>query len=378
MISSRNFVTVKNVIPKIATLTSEWESEEWIRNEIIMLNEFLIHNGIKKIVDDKKRMDLQYDLTKPMQSHYRNEDIYYSTPLTRIKQYQVFTYEGMLYDCHGTPVNTKPLNFETGAILVMTQEGTLFLAHKERGMIHHSTLLASAPVAYACMLEVSEGRIIKEAAWSGHYEPTIEQQAQFHDRLNKNCFHEIPNNLVPIFLSTMNNLNSHEICPISRMPLIEPVKLPCGHVYNLSSFLQWHEKNKICPIDGTEIEIKEILSDEDLISKSKDTYLVNHLKLKSYISDLDSKVIQLGLDDRSENLTTLSTFSRKSEVILFLTEDSPVSRIYEIAKSIGLSFIDSISKVSFFLNSRSVNPNKKLSEIIDTNNRVTRVYLLKG
>jgi hypothetical protein len=120
-----------------------------------------------------------------MNARYTGESIYYAGHLDRVSRYQVFAYEGKLYDCHGEAINTGKLNFDSGAMLVMDKSGHLFLTHKKRGEFHHSTFLAGQEVAYACMLEVQDGKIVQEEVWSGHYSPDDEQQAQFHDRLQQ-------------------------------------------------------------------------------------------------------------------------------------------------------------------------------------------------
>lgn len=328
--------TTKSILPKEATQILEWEPQEWIRNEIIMLNRFLMKNGIKKIVDDQKRVELRYELIHPMQSDYKGEDIYYSSPLARLDLFQVFTYDGKLYDCHGAPVNTRTLDFDTGAILVMTQDGTLFLSHKERGSIHHSTLLAAAPVAYACMLEVLNGRIMKEKVWSGHYVPTLEQQAQFHDRLQRGFYHDIPNHLVPIFLMDSRFRTEYPVCEISNKPIIEPARLPCGHVYNLTPFLGFYNKHRCCPSDHKRFALKEVVFDEGKYSKTKGNYPAFVSEVQTRIAELDAKVIQLGLDDRTERLASVSTISNKAQVILFLNVGTSARKIFEIAKALGI------------------------------------------
>lgn len=365
--------SMKSVIPKEAVQVLEWEPQEWVRNEMSMLNQFFIQNGIKKFVDDKKRSALRYELIKPMQSHYRNEDIYYSTPIARLDHFQVFTYNGKLYDCHGAPVTTQPLNFNTGAILVMTQEGTLFLSHKERGSVHHSTMLAAAPVAYACMLEVQDGKIIQEEVWSGHYAPDLGQQAQFHDRLNRVFYHDIPIHLVPILLGVDTGRDPTVECAISRKPLLEPVKLPCGHVFNLTSFLRCYQTRQVCPLDNKKVDANEIVFDEELYAHLKESHRSHVLDVRSRIAALDAKVIHLGLDDRDENLAAISTISNKAEVILLLKEGAPVRRIYEIAKTVGIFSGHPTYKEYYVINGRSVMPEYILGvEIVERVNIILR------
>lgn len=375
MIHSNTAFDIKSVVPKIAAQVSEWEPEEWVRNEIMIMNNFLARIGARQIIDDQQRIGLRYDLILPMRSHYRDEDIYYSNTIDRLNKYQVFPYNGKLYDSKGEPINTKPMDFNTGAILVMTREGALFLSHKERGVIHHSTLLASAEVAYACMLEVSNGEIIREEVWSGHYEPTQKHQAQFHDRLNKNCCLEIPQNLTAVFLiKSWFEQDRDRLCALSRLPLLEPVKLPCGHTFNLSAISTWYKTRKLCPIDNKKFEMDKISFDDDAFSSSKRDYKTNLSKKKSYIAELDAKVIQLKLDDRNENLATVSTHLNEVGVLLFLKEDSTVKRIYEIGKTIG--FIkESQCSTQFIVNGRNIDYEKQISEIKNRCAWIPRIVL---
>src|ERR1700749_1963255 len=118
----------KSIIPQMSTQILPQEQEMWIRNEIIITNKFLVNIGKNEIVDDKQRMELRYKSILKMDSFYNKEIISYSTHLDRIDNYQIFTYNGKLYDSKGNPINTESLEFSTGAILVMTEEGSLFLS----------------------------------------------------------------------------------------------------------------------------------------------------------------------------------------------------------------------------------------------------------
>jgi|GEM_PF-6207144 len=256
-----------------------WEPVRWVGNEIMMMNDFFAGQNQKKIVDDKQRFAILYDKTLRMKSWYVGEDIYYGSLVDRVTKYQVFPYEGRLYDTEGKLINTKPLSFDSGAILVMSKEGSLFLAHKERGVVHHSTLMASIPVAYACMLEVIAGKITKEV-WSGHYEPTKEHQIQFHDRLNKKFFIDIPKDQMALMLSLDSIIprDAKNFCVFTREPLVEPVVLPCGHAFNCTSVIKWRTKEDFCPIDTQTFEIHELSFDEALYRQKKEEiyhYLLN-------------------------------------------------------------------------------------------------------
>lgn len=164
MIHTNPSFDMTKIVPKEATSVLKWESEEWMRKEIMVMNDFLARTGAGRIVNTQQRLSLKYDLVLPMRSVYRNEDIHYSNPEERQEELLVFPYNGKLYDSSGKAITTTPLDFDTGAILVMSTEGVLFLSHKKRGVIHHSTLLAASQVAYACMLEVREGEIVSEKA----------------------------------------------------------------------------------------------------------------------------------------------------------------------------------------------------------------------
>jgi hypothetical protein len=319
------------IMPKIGV--PDWEPEQWVRNEIIMMNNFLSHKKERKIVDDAQRLGISYNKLLPMNSRYTGESIYYAGPIDRMEAYQIFTYEGKLYDKFGLPLNTKPLDFNSGAILVMTEEGVLFLSHKDRGIVHHSTFIASLPVAYACMLEVQDGNIIREEVWSGHYEPTEEHQAQFHDRLHRNCSISIPKEQMIFFLWSGLRSRDETLNILDCQPLLEPVVLPCGDIFNYSSLIRSTNANGCCPYHEG-IKPADARFDKTIYQNAVEKYRSHFYSVQSTIKDLDQKVISQKLDDRKELFNHISTISKTPKVMLLLDENTLVSRLQEIWKSL--------------------------------------------
>lgn len=269
---------------------ADWEPIELAYNEIRIMNDHFSKNGINKIVDVQKRLDINYPNLLKMDSRYNGENINYAGYLDRISNYQIFAFEGKLYDSQGTPVNTGALNFDRGAIMVMDSHGNLFLTHKKRGEIHHSTFLASAPVAYACMLEVRNGEIIQEESWSGHYLPNSLTQLQFHDRLRRDFIQTFDSKLKCIFLSVFaKKFEPEHMCAISRSPLFEAVKLPCGHSFNQKSLQRWSEARDGCPMDGKPYEMSTVAIDIETRTSLHKSYKEYLEKIKSNNAALDSR-----------------------------------------------------------------------------------------
>jgi len=61
------------------------------------------------------------------------------------------------------------------------------------------------------------------------------------------------------------------------------------------------------------------------------------LNVKSYLADVDTIIVTQKLDDREEGLAAISSIPNKPYVMLFLKEDSPLSKINEIWKAIAQS-----------------------------------------
>ncbi len=326
-----------NLQLKDYTSLRQWEPEMLVYEEIDMINKFFENNQIKKVINVQERVNLQYDQKLEMAPRYIGEDIQYASFCDRCSQYQIFVYEGKLYNSKGELVNTDALNFNSGAILVMDLRGNLFLSHKKRGEIHHSTFLAGAPVSYACMLEVKEGVIVEEVIWSVHYLHNSITQRQFHYRLKKNFAESYQQDLTAIFLTHTSSSNflskSISQCYFSNKPLINAVKLPCGHKFDQESI----KKYSACPRDNKSFEWHDVTFDIEENIKTLKNYTEPYTKIRLLSEEMEQKVINLKLDDWSNRNFKVVGKKDRAGVYLFLKSDSTLNKIVEIIKALGLA-----------------------------------------
>ena len=368
-------------ILKDSKKVAPWEPENLVEKEICMMNDFFSDIGVNKIVEDKKRLELQYDNLLPMQSRYVGEDIYYGGYLDRITDYQIFCYEGKLYDSDGNPINSEPLNHDTGAFLVMNQQGALFfLPNKIRGKIQHSTFLAAGPTSYACILEVKDGEIVKEEPYSGHYEPTRLEQWQFHDRLESDFTVTFDKRLSVVFLANWEPRFDNS-CGLTNDPLFDPVKLPCNHIFNKRAITRWHETRKCCPYDLNPFEISEIVPDVRALSLTQHYFPETLEDIRSKNSSLDAKVLELGLDDREDHLTNISTIATRMGVHLFLDRNTTFERIGDIANILGIWNPSEKSpqyrKITrYIIGGKSYNGDRSISKIKSYNGGILTIHLI--
>lgn len=308
-------------------------------NEQEEMNRFFAERKINCVTDIDKRLSLHYPSLLTMLGNYRGEQIHYADFEERCHSLQVFTYQRKLYRCNDrSPVNTRALDFNQGGLLVMDPIGNLFLTHKQRNQIHHSSLLAAGPVAYACMLEVRDGVILKEEPWSGHYMPKSIHQAQFHDRLANDCSILVGQQWIPIFLQAANKEQCHlRECIISRKPLFNAVKLPCGHAFNESPIKTCLHKKQICPVDDEAFEISSLIPAPDLRSEVEKQFSENLEKIREYNDKLISRFNAFAKNEPWTNGVQVMRGRDCAGLLLLLNSDLTIATIHQLAISIGLA-----------------------------------------
>jgi hypothetical protein len=99
---------------------------------------------------------------------------------------------GLLMGADGKPYDTsdaelKGLSNSKGrAMLVMDKKGNLYAMKDQiRGKLHHTTLLAGGPVAFAGEIIVENGKLTLIGSKSGHYHTPTTFMAQLFDSLEK-------------------------------------------------------------------------------------------------------------------------------------------------------------------------------------------------
>ena len=115
-------------------------------------------------------------------SKYRGEQslgVKYFSPKER-ESLSVSVRDGLLIDHRGEPLDAhlddKSNANRTGkAIYVISIDGLLWVCFDQRyGFIHHSSLLAGAPVLAAGELVLDQGQLLSISNSSGHYKPDME------------------------------------------------------------------------------------------------------------------------------------------------------------------------------------------------------------
>lgn len=108
----------------------------------------------------------------------READIVMLTKEQR-RPFLVYVQEGKLVNFHG-----ELLNINEKGIYVMDKKGNIFIhPHYVIGKIHHSSILAQAPVAAAGDIRVKEGIVHMINNRSGHYKPSEVFMQQFLEEL---------------------------------------------------------------------------------------------------------------------------------------------------------------------------------------------------
>ena len=89
--------------------------------------------------------------------------------------YRAHGWAGRLVDGQGQPLNPGGAPGPEGAgvaVFVVDAAGNLYVAFEQaKGAVHHSSLLAGAPVATAGEMTLFDGRLVKLSNLSGHYRP---------------------------------------------------------------------------------------------------------------------------------------------------------------------------------------------------------------
>lgn len=323
-------------------MPSNVEIEALVCNEISMVNKYLFENKINALVDPEKRLALEYNKQLTMRSRYLGEKISYADFGQRM-EYQIFAYDGKLFSRYLSSIDTPPLDFNQGAIMVMDTRGNLFLSYKKRNEIHHSTFFAGGPVAYACMLEIKDGVIVKEEPWSGHYAPQTLNQSQFHERLKQNFTKSFPTDSTAIFLSTLKFQDNHfkTSCNIAHTPCFDAVKLDCGHKFNLSSVKWWksYDFDSIsCPCDMNHksFEISDLDPDFEARTLAQKEYLNYVQEVRKTNSQLVSKISDLQLSDYEFKDISAVIGHARLGIYLILRDNSTAERVVKIAKRSNL------------------------------------------
>lgn len=324
--------------PEFKKPPTDSESEQLICNEIRMMNEFFQMSNIDRLIDVEQRVTLHYDDLLPMQPQYQSEKISYADYVQRKSEYQIFIYEGRFYDCKGKPITTSSLDFDKGGILVMDHRGNLFLTHKERGVIHHSTFLDGGFVAYACILELIDGELNEEKPWSGHYAPKSSNQAQFHHRINLDFTQPISPNSMTIFLTLKcpKIIPLHKLCLITYEPLFEPVQLPCGHTFSKDGIIKWYSFRQHCPLDRKDFDINDVKPNMNARIDLETNYLQSLNKIRLFNKQLSSKISHIKLDDQESKELKFSIGYDRVGIFLTLSGNSTLEKILKIAQQMGI------------------------------------------
>jgi hypothetical protein len=106
--------------------------------------------------------------------------------------------------------------------------------------------------------------------------------------------------LVPIFLTFPGkNLYPHK-CPITRKPLFEASRLPCGHIFDHSAITKWITKKGCCALNGcySYHSVSEIIPDKSMRELVQKTYPQHLEEVKKINKKLTLEVLELQLDDR--------------------------------------------------------------------------------
>ncbi|HEV8051632.1 MAG TPA: hypothetical protein VGP47_03990 [Parachlamydiaceae bacterium] len=125
---------------------------------------------------------------KRMNEQYSEESISYFTE-QGLEDKQVYLINGLIYNTDLSLYNSrKPLATATGdgEMIVMDRLGSIFIAPKERGILHHSSFFSGKSVAFAALCFIEDGKIQSLVRYSGHYNPGEDEEHSFINQLQTN------------------------------------------------------------------------------------------------------------------------------------------------------------------------------------------------
>ncbi len=109
--------------------------------------------------------------------------------------------------------------------------------------------------------------------------------------------------LITVFLKPSNQLNY--LPDRSAKPVLDMANLPCGHSFS-EFFLNQHLRlDPSCPSCSLEYNANDIVPNTEAREQAKQDYSEYLEKIHTWNEELDKKVIDLQLDDRSELLSTI-------------------------------------------------------------------------
>lgn len=145
----------------------------------------IINKSSNEIVKENKYFKVEFTernfALKSMNENYTYESVSYFTK-TGLEDIQVYPINGTIYNNDFNLYNSSTkLNENTGdgEMIVMDTLGNMFIAPKDRGILHHSSFFSGGPVAFAGLCDIENGKIKKLVVYSGHYSPTEKEKYAF-------------------------------------------------------------------------------------------------------------------------------------------------------------------------------------------------------
>jgi len=124
--------------------------------------------------------DARYPVTAQLQPEYVGDDLLEDALGRRTLEFddgmreshRLQVRDGLLLKADGTPLDTGDTTF----LIVLAPDGELYAAEGDYSSpvkIHHSSILAGAPVASAGEIAVRAGKVLRVTSRSGHYKPPM-------------------------------------------------------------------------------------------------------------------------------------------------------------------------------------------------------------
>lgn len=116
-----------------------------------------------------------------------------------------------------------------------------------------------------------------------------------------------------------------DICSICLEPFTIPVRLKCGHIFDLDCLASWFQQNQTCPIDRTTIKAEEVKFATDVIAKATASF--NFIFLNK--SPIHSIPIATTTPNQKIKKLIAHHFNKQSEDNLIQAVLSPIKQNYK-------------------------------------------------
>lgn len=250
---------------------------------------------------------------KDMSYVYSTENITYFTK-AGLEDIQVFAINGLFYNSDLKLYNSsKKLDSDSmnGEMIVMDRMGSLFIAAKVRGVLHHSSFFSGSPVAFAALCEIKEGKMQKMVRHSGHYKPGQSEEDSFETQLQTQY---LKSDSIPPSLKIDEQGNPIQTISISSK---QEVRELYDIIAKVGGFIS---QNMHLKFNGQGISPIKLVNNQIVRIKIEETNLKSGCKIQAF-EYLDKRIYPMSLFELTIN-------DPEDDMKLFAEQESPKAWIF--------------------------------------------------